>query len=152
MTRFRFLLPLPVLAALAALLASSPASARDCPDWVAARSLTAQSAALTCTCPAGLNRHSAYGVFRYHTDSHLCTAARHDGRIGLRGGRITIYFGPGCAFYREAWRNSVQSRRKGASRVSFAFARPLPPCSPKPPPRRKRTKREEEPDVTEPDD
>lgn len=138
--------------ALAGIHAALPAAARTCPDWLDARSLTAAAAPYRCTCAAGLNRHSAYGVYRYHPDSHVCTAARHDGRIGLRGGTVTLYFGPGCAYYREAWRNSVQSRRKGASRVSFAFARPLPPCSPPPKEPPKRPAPEKERDAAEPDD
>ena len=137
---------------LASVSAVPAASARTCPDWLDARTLTAKTAPYSCTCAAGLNRHSAYGVYRYHPDSHICTAARHDGRIGLRGGPVTVYFGPGCSYYREAGRNSIQSRRKGASRVSFAFAHPLPPCSPPPQPQPKRREQEEKRDATEPGD
>ena len=137
---------------LVAAFAGEAATARECPDWLDDGAMKATAAPYTCTCGSKLARHAVYGVFRYHPASHLCTAARHDGRIGLRGGTITIYFGPGCAYYREAWRNGVQSRRKGASRASFAFVRRLPPCSPKPLPRPGRKAKNPPRDPTEPDD
>lgn len=140
---------IPLLAAVS-LAAGWPGAGQGatpaCPDWLDPARVKASSAPLTCACDDRLRRHSAYGVFRYSILSHVCTAARHDGRIGLRGGTVTLYFGPGCRFYREAWRNSVQSRKRGASAVSFAFRRPLPPCTPKPKPR-PRQRRPERPDV-----
>jgi hypothetical protein len=139
----RFLIfPFAILTCTTQAHATEPA----CPGWLNDKRLSPAAPPYTCRCAPGIERHSAYGVFRYHSGSHLCTAARHDGRIGLRGGTITVYFGHGCAFYREAWRNNVQSRRKGASRVSFAFARPLPPCSPRPKrlPKRNRTQDDDE--------
>ncbi len=135
-----------LISSVLALIGAAPAyaAAPACPNWLDEERLSSAAAPFTCRCAPGIERHSAYGVFRYHSGSHLCTAARHDGRIGLRGGVITLYFGPGCAFYREAWRNSVQSRRKATSRISFAFTRPLPPCSPKPKQRPKRKKDDDE--------
>lgn len=123
---------------------SAQGAAPACPDWLEARAMKAGSS-YTCRCPAGIQRHGVYGVFRYAPQSHICTAARHDGRVGLRGGVVTLHFGPGCEHFRQAWRNNVQSRSSTAQPASFAFVRPLPPCTPKPP-RRAAPKRSESDD------
>jgi hypothetical protein len=74
-------------------------------------------------CPAGGSLGSAvYGTGLYTTDSSVCAAAVHAGRIGAaRGGRVTIEIRPGAGAYAATASNGVASRSWGAYQSSYLF-------------------------------
>lgn len=86
--------------------------------------------------PRGSAR-AVYGSVLYSSDSSICTAALHDGRITALGGTITLETkGPQSSF-EGAERNGVRSRRWGRWPGSYSFhgggrRRPIVPATPVP--------------------
>lgn len=74
-------------------------------------------------CPAGGSLGGAvYGTGLYTTDSSICAAAVHAGRIApSRGGRVTIEIRPGAGAYAATAANGVASRSWGAYQSSYMF-------------------------------
>ncbi|CAK8681740.1 unnamed protein product [Clavelina lepadiformis] len=63
-----------------------------------------------------------WGNVLYTTDSSICKAAIHDGRLlNGDGGIVTVYIQPGQHSYDGTERNSVKSLPHGPSSLSFSF-------------------------------
>jgi len=76
-------------------------------------------------CPAGGSASSLWGTGEYTSDSSICTAAVHAGRIAFAtGGAITIELRAGRASYTGSARNGVTSSSYGSYGCSFAAVAP----------------------------
>jgi hypothetical protein len=74
------------------------------------------------TCPANGTPGSVWGTDVYTTDSRVCTAAVHAGRITLAGGgSVTIEIRPGQSSYTGSTRNGITSSSYGPYRGSYVF-------------------------------
>ncbi|MCA9185623.1 MAG: LCCL domain-containing protein [Pirellulaceae bacterium] len=79
---------------------------------------------LTVKCPAmpaGQSLDGLFGTDRYPSDSVICVAAMHAGKIDSRGGIVTVQLNPGEKAYGGSSRNGVQSRDRPETRRSIAF-------------------------------
>ncbi|XP_078601177.1 discoidin, CUB and LCCL domain-containing protein 2-like [Branchiostoma floridae x Branchiostoma japonicum] len=89
----------------------------------------------TVTCPADCSdQYSArvWGTGIYRSDSSICRAAIHDGRITDDGGQVTVYKWPGLDSYQGSYKNGVRTSYKHqfpSWPVSFAFTRDTVWCS-----------------------
>jgi hypothetical protein len=63
----------------------------------------------------------ASGTGRYTGDSHICTAAVHDGVITLKGGVVTYLIGGPADSFVGSTQNGVTTTDSGPSPVSFTF-------------------------------
>jgi hypothetical protein len=76
-------------------------------------------------CPASGSAHSMWGTGVYSSDSSVCTAAAHAGRITLAGGGpIVIEMRGGASSYISTYRNSLYSNSAGTTICSFAVVGP----------------------------
>jgi hypothetical protein len=74
-------------------------------------------------CPPGGKVDSIYGTDVYTTDSSVCTAAVHAGRISLAGGGpVVIEIREGQNSYPRSERNGITSSGWGRYDASFRFA------------------------------
>jgi len=88
-----------------------------------------QPGPITIQCPGGGSPGSVWGTDYYSTDSSICTAAVHAGRITLaRGGSVTIYLFPGLPSYPASVRNGISTSSWGSYGASFGFT-PTPPMA-----------------------
>ncbi|KAI3428817.1 hypothetical protein D9Q98_007634 [Chlorella vulgaris] len=81
-------------------------------------------------CPAGCKAPGGYlyGTNTYTSDSRICRAAIHAGKITNSGGQFTLYYAKGLASYTGNTKNGITSLKYGAWTSSFKFAGPaLPP-------------------------
>lgn len=62
-----------------------------------------------------------HGTDAYSSDSPVCTAAAHAGKIGDDGGVVTIQLNPGIENYVGSERNGVTSADRPATKRSFVF-------------------------------
>jgi len=62
-----------------------------------------------------------HGTGAYSSDSPLCTAAAHAGKIGEDGGVVTIQLNPGIERYVGSEQNGVTSADRPATKRSFVF-------------------------------
>lgn len=72
-------------------------------------------------CPPGGSPRTIYGTDIYTTDSSICTAAVHAGRISWSGGTVRIMITSGQPYYRGMFRYGVKSRRWNSYGWSFVF-------------------------------
>ncbi|HEY2867583.1 MAG TPA: LCCL domain-containing protein [Pyrinomonadaceae bacterium] len=73
-------------------------------------------------CPEGGAAASIWGSDIYTTDSSICSAAVHAGKITLEhGGQVTIEMRPGRNIYGSTNRNGITSNTYGAYPNSFVF-------------------------------
>lgn len=71
-------------------------------------------------CPAGGTAHTVWGTDVYTSDSSVCTAGVHAGKISLaQGGRVTIEMRPGQSGYQASTRNGVSTQSWGTWNASF---------------------------------
>lgn len=78
---------------------------------------------LTCRCNAdAASAGSVWGTGSYTTDSSVCRAALHAGRIGLRGGIVSVHAAGGRESYRGTEANGVGSSEWGSYPTSFEFS------------------------------
>ena len=82
-----------------------------------------QTAAMSCTCPAGGSGGTVWGTGVYTTDSDICRAARHLGMVGGEGGLVNVVPVPGLPTYLGSSSNGVQTQDYGAWDASFTFRR-----------------------------
>ena len=83
----------------------------------------ADSAEVTCTCPAGSDGGgSVWGVGIYTSDSSICRAGVHAGAIPASGGSVTIKRAAGCEKYGGSDANGVKTQSWGSHAGSFFFA------------------------------
>ncbi|XP_078701596.1 uncharacterized protein LOC144927767 isoform X4 [Branchiostoma floridae x Branchiostoma belcheri] len=77
----------------------------------------------TVVCPGGcLTGGSVWGTGIYTSDSRVCKAAIHDGRIPTTGGVVTGYKLPGQPSYQASTQNGVTTRAYGSYSSSFGFS------------------------------
>ncbi|XP_078615998.1 uncharacterized protein LOC144884513 isoform X1 [Branchiostoma floridae x Branchiostoma japonicum] len=77
---------------------------------------------LIISCPAGCSREgSIWGTGIYTSDSPVCKAAIHDGRITDDGGRVSVYRWSGQVSYEGSSQNGITSDSYGDWTSSFAF-------------------------------
>lgn len=100
-------------------LTSVFADAPQCP--LRAPSGLTPAAPVSCYCPANRDIEPVFGTVIYRGDSDLCSAARHDGRIGPYGGSITVYRAPEQETFSGISQNGIQSQGGGGHRVAFTF-------------------------------
>jgi hypothetical protein len=73
-------------------------------------------------CPKNGTPAAVWGNDVYTTDSSICTAAVHAGKITLNaGGQVTIEMRPGRAIYGSTTRNGITSNTYGQYPNSFVF-------------------------------
>ncbi|MCA9521996.1 MAG: hypothetical protein KC609_13530 [Myxococcales bacterium] len=72
-------------------------------------------------CPGGGSPRTIYGTDIYTTDSSICTAAVHAGRISWGGGTVRIMITSGQPYYAGTFRHGVSSRRWNRYGWSFVF-------------------------------
>ena len=84
---------------------------------------TLASASLTCRCPADATTGgSVWGSGPYTADSNICRAARHAGRIGPRGGTVTVRLLSGRSSYGGSTANGVTTSNWGSYGTSYDFS------------------------------
>ena len=76
---------------------------------------------ISCYCPPAGKAGSIWGSGIYTADSNLCTAARHAGAIGPRGGMVTVKGAPGRSKYDGFARNGQTSSSYGGFAWSYYF-------------------------------
>ncbi len=122
-----------LLLAIGAGFASTPASAQApaqvCPDNMRTYSALAPGEPFRCTCRPGQFRGSVWGSGRYTTDSSVCRAALHAGRVTPDGGTVTLYKAAGCPMFVGSTRNGVSTGKWGPYAQTFAFTSPAPACA-----------------------
>ena len=100
---------------------AAPVAGEQCPDDFGA--FKDEPGPLACTCPAeATTRGSVWGTDVYTTDSAVCRAAMHAGRVGRGGGPVVVQAEPGRRAYPGTTRNGVQSSNYGPYESSFRFA------------------------------
>lgn len=113
-----------LLAAGAMCALALPALAQDV-NWStnATSHAKEQGKRFTYTCPAGGSASgSIYGTDTYTTDSSICTAAVHAGKItAASGGAVTIEIKAGMPKYTKTTRNGVSSRNWGGYHATYVF-------------------------------
>lgn len=113
-----------LFAALTLCAIALPASAQDV-NWSTNASAHAKEMGkqFTYTCPAnGVPNRSVYGTDTYTTDSSICAAAVHAGKITpAAGGKVTIEIKAGMATYAKAVRNGVASKSWGGYHATYVF-------------------------------
>lgn len=73
-------------------------------------------------CPDNGTAGAVWGSDVYTTDSSICTAAVHTGKISLeKGGVVTIEFRPGRSIYGSTTRNGITTNTFGEYPHSFVF-------------------------------
>src|SRR5262245_44495238 len=73
-------------------------------------------------CPPAGTASSLWGTDTYTSDSSICTAAAHAGRITVAGGgAVTIEIAAGATSYTGSLRNGITSSSWGAYTCSFIF-------------------------------
>jgi hypothetical protein len=83
---------------------------------------TQVGAILNMQCPPGGSPGSIWGTDMYTTDSSICTAAVHSGRISLAGGGVVqIQIAPGMPMYAGTIRGGVASRNYQAYPATFTI-------------------------------
>ena len=83
---------------------------------------TQVGAILNMQCPPGGTPGSLWGTDMYTTDSSICTAAAHSGRITLAGGgAVQIQIAPGMPQYAGTIRGGVASRNYAGYPASFTI-------------------------------
>lgn len=75
----------------------------------------------TCWCLKRNLSGSVYGTDIYTTDSSICNAALHAGKVTDEGGEVTVTGAPGCKKYEGTSRNGVTSSKWGSYGSSFIF-------------------------------
>ncbi|XP_078603261.1 uncharacterized protein LOC144877227 [Branchiostoma floridae x Branchiostoma japonicum] len=87
----------------------------------------------TVTCPAGCSPYQwsrrVWGTGVYRSDSSICRAAIHDGRLTDDGGQVTVYRWPGQDSYQSSTQNGVQTEdytNWNSRYSSFAFTQVCP--------------------------
>ncbi len=82
-----------------------------------------RSKPITCHCTIhSLFSPAIYGTGVYTSDSGVCPAARHAGKVGRRGGTVTFRFLAGRSRYVGSKANGIRSRSYNRKwRASFAF-------------------------------
>ncbi|XP_078696647.1 uncharacterized protein LOC144924874 isoform X12 [Branchiostoma floridae x Branchiostoma belcheri] len=73
------------------------------------------------SCPPGCTSGNIWGTGIYTSDSRVCQAAIHDGRITEIGGRVTVYLWSGQQSYQGSTQNGITSQSYGDWTSSFAF-------------------------------
>ncbi|KAI8500292.1 hypothetical protein Bbelb_218580 [Branchiostoma belcheri] len=63
------------------------------------------------SCPPGCTSGNIWGTGIYTSDSRVCQAAIHDGRITEIGGRVTVYVWSGQQSYQGSTQNGITSDR-----------------------------------------
>ncbi|XP_078603260.1 discoidin, CUB and LCCL domain-containing protein 2-like [Branchiostoma floridae x Branchiostoma japonicum] len=94
--------------------------------WCSTDSTVFDDDPFTVTCPAGCSdRYSApvWGTGVYGSDSSICRAAIHDGRITDDGGQMTVYRWPGQDSYQGSTQNDIETYGYSYYYSSFAFTR-----------------------------
>ena len=76
---------------------------------------------LSCYCPADRDVRTVFGTSVYRGDSDLCSAARHDGRIGPYGGSVNVYDAPAQETFAGRPQNGVVSQGGGGNANAFTF-------------------------------
>lgn len=115
-----------VVATLLTITAMGPADAQgQRADWrttaAALKGQVGQTFTYVCP-PGGVIGASVWGSNPYTTDSAICPAAVHAGKITSgKGGAVTIQIQPGAASYQGSARNGVGSQRWAAYDSSFSF-------------------------------
>jgi hypothetical protein len=117
---------------LAATTASGVARAQTppCPDNFMSYGSLGVGKSLTCVCSPEQLTGSVWGTDRYTADSSICSAARHAGAIGAKGGKVTVFREGSCPGLAGSTHNGVTSRDWGAYEQTFAFKHPAPECRP----------------------
>lgn len=85
---------------------------------------------LTCSCSPDQIAGTVWGTDRYTADSSVCTAARHAGRIGAKGGNVTVFREGNCPGVAGSTRRGITTLKWGPYDTTFAFEHPAPPCLP----------------------
>ncbi|MEM1069640.1 MAG: LCCL domain-containing protein [Planctomycetota bacterium] len=71
--------------------------------------------------PPGTDLKGLYGTDRYPSESSICIAALHAGKITTDGGLVTIQINPGQSEYKGSERNGVKSSSLPGTSRSIAF-------------------------------
>ncbi|MBV1799372.1 LCCL domain-containing protein [Siccirubricoccus sp. G192] len=102
-----------------------PAAPSQCPDNFEAYKHETDPLVCTCTELAAA-QGAVWGTDLYTSDSAICRAALHAGRITRRGGLVTALPEPGRRAYPGTTRNGVQSQNYGPWDGSFRFGGEAP--------------------------
>lgn len=76
----------------------------------------------TFVCPPNGSESTVFGSDIYASNSSICTAAVHAGKINFeKGGKVTIIFSPGLSSYITSTRNNITTYMFGDEYSSFVF-------------------------------